>query len=357
MSPKSRSCWRVSCGGCLLLLGGFGTAGVLLHLIPDEDLSTVDGPETHEVRARATGTVVMTTLSEGLEIVDLPGLDRRDRPTSGRVWHVAGPDREGTVLHDESGADGTMLKATQLDSEAATVLLVRSGDWPFWEQTMFECLAVSPVGKRFAFLTRCGDSDLPVTARCMRIEAWAFEGRAEPLRSFEVEARDRALAWSADGKRLFYVELGERAESAESSPHEAARSLQGLHELVPIVYVMDIESGDVQPVHEGRRVIASQEDEQLLIRVNEHEWHRFDVASAECHPLDLPGMLLPVAFVGQRTILYEGLTTTGHEPKKLFSTKRAQWMWSLKVASWDSGEFATVVPHIGRFHQVSFGMP
>lgn len=292
-------------------------------------------------------TIAYTTTDASLQILDIAdGLTRTIR-AEGRVWQLSGPDSEGRVIYTEEYKGNVRLMTLGKDEHNPVEVLSRRSKRPFWEMREFQGLVLSPTLGRFAFIHDEPGQEIPWDERPRQIEVWHLNGSL--LREHSVSGATH-LTWFPDGQRLAFAQEG-RSEDMPCMRCDADYE-QGKYP-VSTVLILDVQTGNVEPLHLGERAIVSPSSTVVLVRVAGY-WRILDRGTRECTPLDVPGLMQPLALVSDDLLVYCGLPTTGQEQEKLYTAQAApQWKWTVKLASIRTHKFVTVLPYVARFHRYS----
>lgn len=345
-----------------------------LVLIPgcaqERQIQTVPGPEAHDLLGQVHGTIVITKPVGGLEAIQLPSLEISTPrlPNSGKrpAHNVSGPGPDGGVVFLENGRRNSphSLKQLQWSNGAETTVFEAPGDL-LWDHAAGDALALGPKGDKVAFVARCDAVQLrnPSAYRMEgELEVWSIAKRKRIHALHGV--LDDLIAWFPDGQHLAYTAL---------TDPQVAREVQGRHvapnedfgkstenwKRIPVVYILDLDTGKSEPLHAGERPVLSPTGQTLLVRDFALNWRLLDIASNESMPFTAPGAIYPgaIAFAGPNTVLYwawptEGTTiesTTNNSP--LVGKKQ---MRTLKLVDLRDARFQTVVPAIDPRRDVSF---
>jgi hypothetical protein len=215
-------------------------------------------------RIGARGCLVLNQLGLGVSYIALPTLDTRRlgiNETS-RTFLVSGPDDSGNVLYVVSdGSSGRVAVCSiKLDGSGYRELVNRKGD-VIWDKSIGD-LAISPIGGWVAF--SWNDSHLSPPSEMGSIEIMNIYDVSD--RSFEAAYVGGGMSWFPDGRRLAIVQLV--AHSSSLCQIVAAKGFQAgfdVDGLVPIVSILDVESGLIAPVHVGLKPLVSLDGSKIML--------------------------------------------------------------------------------------------
>jgi hypothetical protein len=338
-----------------------------------QDSPTVPGPESTQLLAGVHGWIVMAQPLGGLVAVSLPHggeiVVRSAGDTIGTVHSLSGPDRAGRVAFVENHMLEKRhdLKWISLDG-AEGLITERPGDalWDWYE--IGEHLALAPTGGHVAFVEDItmvqggGGGIFPALVKQGRLSIWSVD-EPHPL-PVHATALDESLCWFPDGRHLAYVDLLESAEAVKLllkhvPPGEEFGSEWDGWIQIPVVCLLDTQTGEHRPVHVGEDAVVSPDGRELLVRDSVQRWRLFDLECDTSTSVEVPGLIHPgaIAFVAQGRVLYWSWPTEGAklgvtdnnsplvEPKPLLA---------LKILELSSGGFQTV-PGLDPRGTVSYG--
>lgn len=246
------------------------------------------------------------------------------------------------------------------------ILFTRPGD-ALWDHVIGEYLTLTPDGERVAYVRDAQGTQFP--------GAYLMEGLIEILdirtgktTQPRIRALDQGICWFPDDRRLAYVQ----AIPAASTPALAAGedgfgSTFAGWDRIPVVHVLDTQTGQTRKVHVGWTPRASTDGRQLMVEdmVSDGgtQWvsrrRLVDLQSGASKPVTLPGAVGSVlALKPDGTVLYWALPTAG---TPLRSTRNnsplvgAKPMLTLKVGVLNTGRFQTVVPYIDPRTRATWG--
>lgn len=342
----------------------------------EDPLPTLAGPEVSDLLPRLSGHLVMEATGGRLEVLLLPGRQRRElHPGSGSrgaVHFVSGPNREGHVAYVQNDGveDVVQLRLMRLDGSQDTLITERRGD-ALWLHSVSPP-ALAPSDSRVAVVWNAKpDYHNPVIGP---LEVWSPPGIAAgesalgdaassdaswTVRRFGT-ASDHGLAWFPDGRRLAYVELLTMPEGVAAPTKTAgfagAFNLKGG---TPVIWILDVESGVSEPLHVGVQPIMSPNGSFMLVRDAASTWWRMDVATGGAERVNWPGDWRgPVALAGPDLLIYWGLPTEGAPIRHTeFGSPlvKKHAMGDLKLAELGTLRFQTILQGVDPRHEVSFG--
>jgi hypothetical protein len=318
----------------------------------------------------------MTEPAGGIQTIRLPELDSATprEPNVGElpVHSIGGPDHAGRVAFVENDMMKDWHALAMLDTDGRTTRIFEAEGDALWEHAIGKYLALNSVGSLVAVVARAkGGQHYSPDAYLMEgeLEVWQVGERKRLLPP--ILAYDDVLSWFPDGKRLAYTAFV-AADEAEKllrmhvEPLDPFGRAATRWKKVPVVHVLDTETGQSRALHVGERPIVSPDGRLLLVRDFELHWRIFDLGSNESKPfevpgsIDVPGAIYPgaVAFVDPNTVLYWAWPTEGSEMRftesnsPLAGPKQAR---ALKLVDLRDGRFQTVVPFVDPRRSVSFG--
>ncbi len=320
---------------------------------PNHPLRTVDGPERPGLLERTRGVQVTCKL-DVLEVRDLPSNSVRSFETGGRVWQLAGPDTAGRLLYSVEDGECFKLMMLSLNDGQLTQLASHSDTGPFWEQHAFSGLKLSTTSDRYFIRRECNrppevdGADHSMSRYRCQLEVWNLAG--ELVTSYAIQA-GLGAEWRPHSNEVALTRYLGPAELPADIEVEAQEG-----NLAPVIFFLDVETGLERAVIAGDSMLFSPDGRFMLVRNTEGPLILVDLDGASARRVGAPGLQAPLALVDEHTLIYHGLTTKGAEQGVTRTIqKRASWEWTVKLADLNTGEFATLVPHVNRFDLHSFG--
>jgi hypothetical protein len=337
-------------------------------------LATVRAPEDRSLPRTLSGTILLGRHGSA-EVFALPAvapvsIERARSPAT--IDRVAGPDEAGRIafLVDNLFDKTYSVLWMTLGAEAKTTVFTRPGSyWPHIPHQFGGSFALSLTRGRVATLADCHSDRVtgdPSSFRDMcDLEVWDL-ATAQRLPA-TVRAADLGVSWFPDAARLAYVTLvdraaipaGARAASDAGHPYNAAIAEWPR---IPVVAVLDVETGSSELFYEGENPLVSPDGSFLLLHDDDPSWkavayRRVNLLTRAATPVVIPGATHEAfALLSENIVLYRGLPTKGAEPGwRCTSTFGMVPFWTLKVAELDTGHFATLLPKLDVHDTVSFG--
>lgn len=228
-----------------------------------------------------------------------------------------------------------------------------------WDSVIGEYLALSPSRGRVAFLSGLERERTPRPAHYLeigRLEIWELTKKSG--KTTDVVAIDSYLSWFPDCKRLAYVAMVTNAQANLNSGELGAfgKSYRAWKN-VPVVHIVDLETGKKTALHVGWRPLVSSDGKSILVH-DEHGQKRIvDADTGKSRAVQWPGSDgRAIAFLQNKYVLFWSWPTKGSPVRYTDRGSRGpRQMLSLKVADVETGQFQTVVPHLHPRAEVSFG--
>jgi tetratricopeptide (TPR) repeat protein len=342
-------------------------------LIPP--LPTIDGPEADDLLSKARGTLLWSG-GGTLFVLSVPELDtlRVFRPEGASVHRASGPDRSGRIILVE--ASRPMQESRQClgvlapSEQSSREVFCRSGaisHEPIGDP------ALASVGAKMALVSKPVDVQVSpdVALHTGDIEVWDLEDGGSirlPAKALRDVTRPtlggfgrelRELAWLPDD-RVVFVELVEQSRLEGRFEAQRAGTDFERWEFVPVVTVLDVETGERRMLTVGVNPTASSTGQTVLVENGRQRYKLVDVETGEGELIKIPGDWRgPVALLEDRWLIYQGIPTTGTEPRYTIQNSPMvgpKPMGDLKVTDLRTGEFQTVLEGIDPRDDVEFGV-
>jgi hypothetical protein len=330
----------------------------------------VPGPEATDLISRVRGWIVMSQPVGGIQTIRLPGLESATprEPDTGLlpVHIVSNPDSMGRIAFVENDMMNKRHALALLDADGKTEPIFEAPGDALWDHTVGGYLAFAPDGTRVALVARgkgVQNHSPDAYLKEGELEIWRLDERQRI--SMPMPAYDDMMAWFPDGKRLLYTAFVASAEGKKLlrthvKPEETFGLKTAAWERVPVIHVLDTESGQSRALHVGERPIVSPDGRLVILRDFELHWRVLDLESNQSKPFEAVGSIYPgaIAFVDPNTVLYWAWPTEGSEAKYTEHNSPlvgAKQMRALKLVDLRDGRFQTVVPFVDPRRSVSFG--
>jgi hypothetical protein len=286
---------------------------------------TIPGPESAELLARATGTIVMSLPLGRLQFVSIPS--RENRVVDRERWHpqsLDGPDSLGFIAlaTDSTGWTEHELRLRHPDGREE-VLLRRNGGI-LWHHAIGP-IALAPVGGRIAFVRKQDDNvNNYAPLGVGPVEVWEPETRT--VRQLPIKGLEQKPSWFPDGRRL-----------AVAAPVGQTHN----------VFAVDVTTDERADLGVGDFPVVSTDGRTLLAHRGGAFVELVDVATRTSKPITLPGNLgPPLALIRSRYVVYRGLPTEGMprdttvNNSPLVGPKPTQ---TIKLVDLENGHFVTLI--------------
>jgi len=332
---------------------------------------TIPGPETQGVSADLHGLLLFDRPIGGLIGVSLPSNEeiviRPPGGSPGIVHSVSGPDHQGRIALIENHMTDKrhLLKVYRTNGEELSTIFERKGD-ALWGDEVGDYLALSPVNGNVAMVVNAQPVQFHNPDAYLKfgsLEIWNIDTK-EKLKISQ-GALDQGLSWFPDGKQLAFVDLVEQKEFTSTHQRDIppqigyAKKIIKWHK-VPVVSVINIETGEIRRLSPGWEPVVSDDGSQIIIGDYENNRVVFSSTGLFIKSITPPGLVhLGIIYFNQTKILYWGLPTEGTNQK--ITTNNSPLvgpkpMYTLKVAELESGKFETVIPYIDPRRDLSFGV-
>jgi hypothetical protein len=317
-----------------------------------EPLPAATATESPSAFVDLRGMVLTGSIRGQPEVIELPSLERRAFDTGLRPRRVSGPNRDGylLVLHEPHTASRRLRPWILHLDRPVRHDVGRSMKWA-WSDA---CLA--PRGTRVAVTDH---SSGPKSQRWFTL---TILDPVDPKFSREgPTCASSQIAWSPDGGTIYFTTRVSLDSLPAGTPPSYADTLRERSvEEGKVVCAFDLESGETREIVAGRKVLPSTTGRTLVVWRFWSDPVTFDLETKQESPL-----LMPDAHGGQvhaliddRFVLYGALPREGLEARYARALAKAPVpMWSVKLATLETGEVWTVVPHVGRHTLISYGPP
>ncbi len=334
---------------------------------------TTKGIESKGVSDGINGTLVFDKPIGGLISISLLSkketIIRVPNESYGIVNATSGVDDNGRIAIIESHRKQHFLKIYDTNGQELSTVFEKPINAPY-----FKYLSLSPVNGYVAHVVNretsvVGKGNSREILYYGELEIW--DTKTKKKLSIKHDALDKGLSWLPDGKHLVFVDLIDRKESIElfrknNFPKDLVQDIfrskkyAGNYKTwpkVPVVSIINVETGDVRRLFRGWRPIVSENGKQILAG-NANNWTVYNLDGNFVKFTRPPGIMYngAVAF-NQTHILYWGLPTEGSELRSNNRNSLAgpRQMYTLKVAEFETNRFETVIPFIDYRRRVGFG--
>lgn len=277
---------------------------------------------------RLQGTVVSVNQEQAIVGIDTPSGRThtvRQAPASAHaerpgIWAIAGPDATGLVafIEEHFPTPSYALKVIRLDGSQERTVFAHEGD-PIWKRAVGKHTAISRTGGRLALVGQMRGVQMPM--------ALLDEG---PLEVWDIakgtnvtcgQVLDQGIAWFPDGHRLACVRLLPRDSlSAITSPEDGFGKLFAHWDRVPVVCIVDVDTGLMRPICQGIDPVISVEGDALLVADFTTEsgvhWRRIQIDTGTAAAVLFSSDRMYLAFDGSGSSLYLQPPTPGEPVDK-----------------------------------------
>jgi hypothetical protein len=333
----------------------------------------VDGPESADLAGRIAGHLVVkqgrdtTNNDPRILALSLPDLQRsvvrkysgadRSLTYTGWVEAASGPDQEGRIAFVEETAFQSkeyVVKSVRLDGADERELFRSYG------RGLADTLSLSPSGSRIAYVGDVTDAQMPGALLETGPLQVRDQARGKVLR-FGAAVVTQPPSWFPDSKRLALVELVPKepiAAQIQAGLGADPKFLSGVEnwQRLPVIYVLDVETGEKTYLHVGWRPLVSIDGRTVLFRWG--SYRLIDVATRTSRRTSWPGRWLPpIALLPGGLLIYPGLPTRGTEVRRIKygSFSVGSVLGSIKVADLETGRFQTLIEYADPREKFSFG--
>jgi len=315
---------------------------------------TVSGPESPDLLEQVHATLVYSDFNQVMKNV-LPKNNHAFLfQPEGKLIAIAGPDRGGRLAYVGYETDSEHWLSIWSPSEMKR-LLTRKGD-PLWdmygEEYCGKALAMSQNGKiaNVVVQSKVQFYNPQAFFRAGVLEIWNPQAKA-PQR-FQILCLDDRIAWFPDEKRLAFTSV--------SVPTNHTKYIDREYESndPPVIYVLDISTGDVQKLVTGFSPVVSGDGQSMLFQDADEKWNQMDLLTKQTKPITIAGFLRPVALVAKSIVIYWSLPTAGIRAsytKYNSPLSGPKQMQAIKIGDLSTDQFATVIPAIDPRQPISFG--
>ena len=354
----------------------FGAALLSLGCTPQDSqsdaTSMVPGPEATDLVARSRGWIALTLPVGGIQTVHLPALSAQTPRASDSgllpVHNLSGPDALGRIAFVETDIVKERHALRCLHPDGRSTLVFEGRGDALWGHAVGKYLALDAKGARIALVARAKGVEFRDPGAYVlegELEIWNVDDRRrEPT---VVPACDDVLSWFPDGKRLLYTALVPAEEAgqllrAQVGPEEDFGRATERWERVPVVHVLEVDTGVSRALHVGQRAIVAPDGRLAVLCDFDHRWRILDLESGRSRHFQAAGAVEPgpIAFVDPDTVLYWASPTEGSELRYTENNSPLvgkKPMRSLKLIDLRHGRFQTAVPFVDPRRSVSFGSP
>lgn len=370
---RRRSPWLWVAAGCgclfALPLAGMMVMGLgLLRGMTGGPAPTVPGPEASDLLPKLKGTIVLNPPGQ-VEAIQLPSLKQRILATASpstntvfpSIHTVSAPDAAGKVIYVENRMSSPTPSTHALmladGKSPPRTFFTRLGD-ALWDHVIGEHLALSPDGKRAAYVRDAKGTQFP-GAYLQQGAIEILDVKSGAVKTTQVVALDQGVCWFPDGRRLAFVAPVRQSTAPPISPgKDGFGDCFAGWDPVPVVCVLDTATGKVSNLHVGWSPCVSTDGKQVVVSdmatpSGDHYATRLrlvDAASGASQSISLPGLIGDVIALWPGGLaLYWGLPTSGSAigyTKFNSPLSGPKLELTLKAGVINSSRFQTVVPVI-----------
>jgi hypothetical protein len=203
----------------------------------------------------------------------------------------------------------------------------------------------------------------PVAFKDGELEVWYLDEEKEAQRIAHVV--DDTVGWLHDEKTIVVTRLLDHQAAEELDMKCPDRSAECMSAYVgwasvPVVSLIDIETGSEMPMHVGEHPIVSSDGQQVLVRDVNLRWRIVDINTKHCRAVSGPGAIYPgsVALLNKDLVVYWAWPTAGRAAqytKYDSPVVGSKQMRCIKICNLDTGGFQTLVDDVDPRSAVSVG--
>ncbi len=157
------------------------------------------------------------------------------------------------------------------------------------------------------------------------------------------------INWFADGKHLAYVDFVPKSSLSDKLQKELKENknfsvLPENHNdgYIPVVYSLDIETGNKEALTLGRNPVISLDNNSILVMDYKNQCWLTNLSANTSKEVTLPGLIRPIGFIRKNLILYLCSSTQINQGAKI--DERAPVI--LKIADIETGKIQTLLSGI-----------